>query len=125
MRLQQLSFDVLFGGSERARWRGDFSPIPLLARPSYLASLRDKNCLPDFLFRNKVTKQIGILLNPAKDLYYLASPTLISSAHKQDNQIIRPVALNGWQAVCEQLELVGYDGAIFTLTGSDDEQRLT
>lgn len=121
--LQQLSFDVMFVGSERVVSRGEFIAIRLDSRPSYLALLRSKDAPFDFLFMHKSTQEIGLLLPVAKGLYYLAPPTLISPSYKQDNQVSRILALNGWQAVCEQLELIGYDGVVFTLIGSDDEPQ--
>ena len=119
MMLQQLSFDALLG-SERIRTRGEFITISLDMRPAYLASLRRKDAPFDFLFRHRVTQELGIILQVATDTYYLAPPTLISSNYKQDNQVNHILALNGWQAVCGSVELVGYDGVIFTLTGSEE-----
>lgn len=118
--LQQLSFAIF----KRVCTRGDFSAIPLLARPPYLASLRHNDCPPDFLFRNKSTDEVGILMNPAKGLYYLVPPTLLSRDQTQDNPVKQVLVIEGWQAVCKRLELVGYDGIVITLTGSDDEPLL-
>jgi hypothetical protein len=119
MMLRQLSFDPMFGGVERAVSRGEFIAITLDSRPSYLATLRSKDAPFDFLFRHKITHEIGLLLQVAKGLYYLAPPTLISPDHKQDNQVNRILAITGWAAVCEQVDLIGYDGMVITLTDPD------
>lgn len=112
-------FWKFFRGGVRSR--EDFSAIPLGARPPYLAISRHKDCPIDYLFRHKTNLEIGLLLQVGSGLYYFAPPTLLSRDQNQEHPVQRILALNGWQAVCEQLELLGYDGMIFTLTGSDDE----
>ncbi|MGA9767480.1 MAG: hypothetical protein WBV94_00455 [Blastocatellia bacterium] len=124
----QLSFELIMAGAERCYTRGDFSAIPLGKRPPYLATARNKANRKDgpidYLFRLKTTLQVGLLLHLGQGMYYLAPPTLLSPRHKQDNQIRQIRALDGWQAVCSQLEVIGCDGTAFSMTGSDDEPLL-
>ena len=115
----QLSFEAIFGGAERFCSRGDFSAIPLGARPPYLAYSRHTDCPIDYLFRHKTTLEIGLLLQVGRGLYYFAPPTLLSRDQQHEHPVSRIVAFNGWEAVCEQLEFIGYDGIVFTLTGSE------